>query len=63
MITLALAGLFTLLLATGGNRRAVVTSSRFGLSIDAVWVFAAVLLLPFPFMVLSSALARGPQRW
>jgi len=58
MITLALAGLFTLLLATGGNRRAVVTSSRFGLSIDAVWVFAAVLLLPFPFMVLSSALAR-----
>ena len=58
MVTLTLAGLLTLLLATHGNRRAVVTSSRFGLSIDAVWVFVAVLLLPFPFMVVSAGFAR-----
>jgi diguanylate cyclase (GGDEF)-like protein len=57
-LTLALAGLITMLLATRGNRRDMATSSRFGLSIDAVWVFAAVLLLPFPFMILSTALAR-----
>jgi diguanylate cyclase (GGDEF)-like protein len=57
-LTLALAGLITMLLATKGNRRDIIRSSRFGLSIDAVWVFAAVLLLPFPFMLLSAALAR-----
>ena len=57
-MTLALVGLVTMLLATRGNRRDMATSSRFGLSIDAVWVFAAVLLLPFPFMILSTALAR-----
>jgi diguanylate cyclase (GGDEF)-like protein len=56
--TLALAGLITMLLATQGNRRDMIRSSRFGLSIDAVWVFAAVLLLPFPLMILSTALAR-----
>ena len=57
-LTLALAGLITMLLATQGNRRDMARSSRFGLSIDAVWVFAAVLMLPFPFMILSTALAR-----
>lgn len=58
-LTLALGTLITLLLATSGNRHAVVRSSLFGLSIDAVWVFAAILLLPFPFMILATALARS----
>jgi diguanylate cyclase (GGDEF)-like protein len=58
-LTLALGTLVTLLLATNGNRHAVVRSSQFGLSIDAVWVFAAILLLPFPFMILATALARS----
>ena len=57
-LTLAAAGMVTMVLATKGNRKAVVRSSRFGLSIDAVWVFAAVLLLPFPLMILATALAR-----
>ncbi len=57
-LTLALAGMVTMLVATEGNRKAVVRSSRFGLSVDAIWVFAAVLLLPFPLMILATALAR-----
>ncbi|MGV8847377.1 GGDEF domain-containing protein [Tessaracoccus sp.] len=57
-LTLAVACLLTMLIATQGNRKDAVRSSRFGLSVDAVWVFAAVLLLPFPFMILATTLAR-----
>jgi diguanylate cyclase (GGDEF)-like protein len=55
VLTIAIA--VTLLASTRSTPR-LARSSRFGLSLDAVWVFAAVLLLPFPLMLFAIMVAR-----
>ena len=56
VLTLAIA--VTLLVSTRSAPHQLARSSRFGLSLDAVWVFAAVLLLPFPLMLFATMAGR-----